>query len=230
MNVNAIAPFDLERTSFPDSRGPSYKVRGQVRERAARGKVTVSIARGKKKGKFRKIGKAKINSKGRFTKRFTVHKTGVYRLRYTYKGSSLVAGGRVTEQIAHPQARLLRLAVQLCDPAGVSSGRRLDHPRHSTMWRRRIRNAVLASSPTPEPQVAGTRALGQAEARDQVRARVLDAQHLRPARQRAVEEAHVLAARELDRRGAVGDDAREREVARRRARCGPGAARPPSLG
>ena len=74
-------------------------MRGQVRERAARGKVTVYIARGKKKGKFRKIGKAKINSKGRFTKRFTVQKTGVYRMRYTYKGSSLVAGGKVTEQI-----------------------------------------------------------------------------------------------------------------------------------
>ena len=99
MSVNAIAPFDLERTSFPDSRGPSYKVRGQVRERVARGKVTISIARGKKKGKFRTIGKAKINSKGRFSKRFTVRRTGVYRLRYTYKGSSVVAGGRVTEQV-----------------------------------------------------------------------------------------------------------------------------------
>jgi hypothetical protein len=99
VTVTAIAPFDLERTSFPDARGPSYKLRGQIRERAARGKVTVSIARGKKKGKFRTIGKARINSKGRFTKRFKVHKTGTYRLRYTYKGSALVAGGRVTEQV-----------------------------------------------------------------------------------------------------------------------------------
>ena len=96
MNVSAIAPFDIERTSFVDPRGPSYKVRGQIRETAARGKVTVSFARGKKRGKYRKIGTAKINSKGRFTKRFRVTKTGVYRLRYTYKGSSLVAGGRVT--------------------------------------------------------------------------------------------------------------------------------------
>ncbi len=99
VTVTAIAPFDLERTSFPDFRGPSYKVRGQVRERAARGKVTISIARGLKKGKFRRIGKAKINSKGRFTKRFKVRKTGRYRLRYTYKGSSLVAPGRVTESV-----------------------------------------------------------------------------------------------------------------------------------
>jgi hypothetical protein len=99
VTVSVVAPFDLERVSFPDSRGPSYKLRGQVRERVARGKVTISIARGKKKGKFHRIGKAKINSKGRFTKRFTVRRTGTYRLRYTYKGSSLVAGGRVTEQV-----------------------------------------------------------------------------------------------------------------------------------
>jgi len=99
VNVNAIAPFDLEFVRFPDARGPSYKLRGQVRERLARGRVTISIARGKKKGKFRRIGKAKINSKGRFTKRFTVRRTGTYRLRYTYKGTSVVAGGRVTEQV-----------------------------------------------------------------------------------------------------------------------------------
>ena len=97
--VNAIAPFDLERTSFPDARGPSYKVRGQIRERAARGKVTVSIAKGRKKGSFRRLGSAKINSKGRFSKRFKVRKTGVYRLRYSYRGSALVAAGRATEPI-----------------------------------------------------------------------------------------------------------------------------------
>jgi hypothetical protein len=97
--VNAIAPFDLERVTFPDPRGPSYKLRGQIRERVARGKVTVSWARGKKGGRFHKAGKAKINSKGRFTKRFRLHHLGIYRLRYTYKGSSLVAAGRVTEQI-----------------------------------------------------------------------------------------------------------------------------------
>lgn len=99
VNVSAIAPFDLDRVTFPDARGPSYKLRGQVRERLARGKVTIYIARGKKKGKYHKIGKAKINSKGRFTKRFRVSNTGTYRLRYTYKGSGLVAAGRVIEQV-----------------------------------------------------------------------------------------------------------------------------------
>jgi hypothetical protein len=99
VSVNAVAPFDLDGVTFPDARGPSYKLRGQIRERVARGKVTISIARGRKKGKFHRIGRAKINSKGRFTKRFKVRKTGVYRLRYTYKGSSLVAPGRVTESV-----------------------------------------------------------------------------------------------------------------------------------
>ncbi len=99
VSVRAIAPFDLDRVTFPDARGPSYKLRGQVRERSARGKVRIYLARGKKKGKYRRIGTAKINSKGRFTERFTVRRTGIYRIRYTYKGSSLVAGGRVTAQV-----------------------------------------------------------------------------------------------------------------------------------
>jgi hypothetical protein len=98
-SVAAVAPFDLERVSFPDPRGPRYKLRAQVRERAARGRVRISVARGRKGGRFRRIGSARINSKGRFTKRFRLHRTGVYRLRCTYRGSSLVAAGRVTERI-----------------------------------------------------------------------------------------------------------------------------------
>jgi hypothetical protein len=97
--VNAIAPFDLKSVKFPDSRGPSYKLRGQIREHSARGKVTIYLAKGRSKGKFHRIGKAKISKKGRFTKRFTVRRTGVYRLRYVYKGNSTVAAGRITEPI-----------------------------------------------------------------------------------------------------------------------------------
>ena len=99
VNVNAVAPFDLERVTYPDARGPRYKLRGQVRERVARGKVRISLARGRKSGKFRRIGSAKINSRGRFTKRFRVRGYGLHRLRYTYRGSTLVAGGRVTQVI-----------------------------------------------------------------------------------------------------------------------------------
>ena len=97
--VDAIAPFDIERVTYPDARGPSYKIRGQVRERAARGRVSIAIAKGRKGGKFRRYGTAKINKKARFTKRFRLRRTGVYRIRYTYRGSSLVAAGRVTQAV-----------------------------------------------------------------------------------------------------------------------------------
>jgi hypothetical protein len=98
--VNAIAPFDLERVTFPDARGPRYKLRGIVRERAARGsRVTLYIAKKWKGRKFRKIGRAKVNSKGRFTKRFRQRGYGKHRLRYTFKGNSLVAAGRVTQRV-----------------------------------------------------------------------------------------------------------------------------------
>ena len=40
-----------------------------------------------------------MNAQGRFTLRFKLRKPGVYRLQYRFKGSSLVLGGKVTEQI-----------------------------------------------------------------------------------------------------------------------------------
>jgi len=97
--VNAIAPFDLASVKFPDDKGPSYKLKGQIREHSARGKVTIYLAKGKKRGRFHKVGKAKISKKGRFTKRLTIRHTGTYRLRYIYRGNSTVAAGRVTERI-----------------------------------------------------------------------------------------------------------------------------------
>ncbi len=72
-----------------------------MRDKFARGnRVSVYLAKGRKGGKFRKLGRSsKVNSKGRFTLRFKVRKPGVYRLQYRYKGSSLVLGGKVTEKI-----------------------------------------------------------------------------------------------------------------------------------
>ena len=230
VNVTAIAPFDLERTSFPDSRGPSYKVRGQVRERARPRQGHVSIARGKKKGKFRRIGKAKINSKGRFTKRFKVRKTGRYRLRYTLQGLQPRAPAAASPSRCASAAACSSASGQLCGPAGVASGAGSTTLRHCTIWRRRIRNAVLASPPTPAPQRPGP---GRSVRRNLATTYApvsSTPQDLRAARQRAVEEAHVVAAGELDRRGAVGDDARDREVAHRALDAGRGAARPPSRG
>ena len=95
------APFDLSFVGFPDSRGPSYKLRATMRDAFARGsRVTVYYAKGKKSRRFRKLGRSsRVNARGRFTLRFKLRKPGVYRLQYRFKGSSLVLGGKVTEQI-----------------------------------------------------------------------------------------------------------------------------------
>lgn len=97
--IDAIVPFDLQGVSFPDSRGPSYELKGTLRETSIRGRVTVSIARGKKGGKYRTLGRVKISSKGTFRKRFSARKAGVYRLRYVYKGSSTAAAGKIVQQV-----------------------------------------------------------------------------------------------------------------------------------
>lgn len=100
VTVTALAPFDLiGNPSFPDSRGPTYKVRGQVREPSATGKVAVAIARGKRGGRFKKLGSAKIRANGSFTKRFRLKRRGTYRLRYLYKGGPTVAPGGYVQQI-----------------------------------------------------------------------------------------------------------------------------------
>ena len=95
MTVRVFAPFDFQCTpSFPDFRGDSYKLRGIVREKAARGsKVRISLARGYKGGRFHSIGKAKIRRGGKITKRFTIRNPGKYRLKYRFKGNSKVLPG-----------------------------------------------------------------------------------------------------------------------------------------
>jgi hypothetical protein len=100
ITVKALAPFDFDRTSFPDQRGPSYSLRHTIREKAATGPVTIAIARGRRGGKYRRLsGKAPRIRNGRITKRFRLRRTGTYRLRYTYKGNDLVAPGRIVQQI-----------------------------------------------------------------------------------------------------------------------------------
>ena len=98
IRFRAVAPFDfaIGSPSFPDSRGPRYKMRVQLRETTARGKVRIKLARGKRGGKFRSIGKARINRKGVLTKKFTLSGPGNYRAKFIFKGSSTVAPGTVT--------------------------------------------------------------------------------------------------------------------------------------
>ena len=94
ITIRAFAPFDFAGApTFPDSRGPRYKMRVALREKSARGKVTIRIGRGNK-GKLRSIGKARIR-RGVFKKSFTLHRTGVYRAQYVFKGSATTAPGTV---------------------------------------------------------------------------------------------------------------------------------------
>lgn len=99
ITVNAISPFDLTSLRFPDSRGPSYQLRGTLRDTKIRGKVKLAMARGKKGGKYRSIGTAKISSKGTFTKRFTQRRTGTYRIRIKYSGSKTAASGTIVQTV-----------------------------------------------------------------------------------------------------------------------------------
>lgn len=104
--VRAQAPFDLRSTSFPDSIGPRYRLRATLGEDSPNGRVTVSIAKGSKKGKYHRLGRAKISSKGTISLKFTVHGRGTYRLRYSFKGSSTTRKGSVVEKI-HITRRLI---------------------------------------------------------------------------------------------------------------------------
>lgn len=99
VTVRAVAPFDISSMSFPDSRGPSYMVRGILREPSARGVVQVLIAPGRRGGKFRPLGAARLNTKATFTKRFTVQAPGVYRLRFVRKRTATMNGGVITRPI-----------------------------------------------------------------------------------------------------------------------------------
>lgn len=99
IQVAAIAPFDFEDISFPDSRGPSYKLRAKVREQTAGGRVYISYARGSKGGRYHSLRYARISKGSTISKRFRLRKTGTYRLRFRYKGSSTTAGGVITTKI-----------------------------------------------------------------------------------------------------------------------------------
>jgi hypothetical protein len=94
----AFAPFDVKKLSFPDSRGPSYRIRATFNEVTVTGRVSIALARGTKGGKYRSLGSVKV-SKHSVTKRFRATKAGVYRLRFKYKGNANVAGGYEVDKI-----------------------------------------------------------------------------------------------------------------------------------
>jgi hypothetical protein len=89
--IRAFAPFDLQKFTWTDSRGPSYRFSAVVRATGATGRVNLAIGRGSK-GKYRSLGTVKIR-KHRFSKRFRLTHLGTYRIRFKYKGNATVAGG-----------------------------------------------------------------------------------------------------------------------------------------
>jgi hypothetical protein len=99
VTIQAIVPFELDRISFPDARGPRYQVRGVVRDKTIRGTVSLAMARGTKGGRYKSLGKVKISSKSTFSKRFTQRRPGTYRLRIHYAGSALAPAATITSKI-----------------------------------------------------------------------------------------------------------------------------------
>lgn len=95
VRVRVVAPFDLSSIRYPDRSGPRFRVFAQIREGgAATGVVSVAIARGN--GGFRSLGRARINGSGAFGAIFSARTAGTYRLRFSYRGNTLVTPGVVT--------------------------------------------------------------------------------------------------------------------------------------
>jgi hypothetical protein len=96
LKIKVVSPFDFSDVPyFADSRGPKYEVRGKLGEqRAAEGaRLAVSIAKGKKGGKFKKLARPKIGGVGEFGFKFKLKGRGRYRLKYVFKGTEFVLPG-----------------------------------------------------------------------------------------------------------------------------------------
>jgi hypothetical protein len=99
LRLRVYAPFDFASSSFPDARGPSYRLRVRLREKTARGRVRISVARRwSGSSRYRSLGTTRIR-RGGFTKRFRLSETGTYRIRYRFAGSATTAPGTVVEKV-----------------------------------------------------------------------------------------------------------------------------------
>jgi hypothetical protein len=109
--IHAFAPFDTQKFTWTDTRGPSYRFSAVIRATGASGSVTVGIRRGSK-GRFKSYGKVKIR-KHRVSKRVRLPRTGRYQMRLGYKGNSTVARGsevrsfRITRRISFASASIV---------------------------------------------------------------------------------------------------------------------------
>ncbi len=104
--VRLVAPFDLAKVSYPDTGGPVYQVRGVVREpSAAKGVVTVAIARGSRGGTFKRASEAVVSSDGSFRARFRAS-SGTHRIRFRFAGNTLVTSGEQIKRFTVGSGRL----------------------------------------------------------------------------------------------------------------------------
>lgn len=104
--VTAMAPFDLKTVQYPDTGGPVYQVRGVVREpAAAKGTVTVAIARGASGGSFKAAREVTVGSGGAFTARFKAT-SGTNRIRFSFRGNTFIARGEQIKRFSVRSGRL----------------------------------------------------------------------------------------------------------------------------
>ena len=100
VTIQAVVPFEVSTLSFIDAVGPRFSVRGYMQDDAMIGsRVTVSIARGSKGGKYKRIGKPKVMSNRSFKVNFNQRRKGTYRFKVSYKGNSQVVGGYMVRKM-----------------------------------------------------------------------------------------------------------------------------------
>ena len=83
-----------------------YQVRGVVREpSAAKGVVTVAIARGSRGGTFKRASETVVSSDGSFRARFRAS-SGTHRIRFRFAGNTLVTSGEQIKRFTVGSGRL----------------------------------------------------------------------------------------------------------------------------
>ena len=87
---------------FPDRKGPSYKLRGQIREQLRARQGHDLPRQGQEEGQVPQASARRRSARRGASRSASRSATlGAYRLRYIYRGNSTVAAGRVTERIKH---------------------------------------------------------------------------------------------------------------------------------
>ncbi|MGZ6694324.1 MAG: hypothetical protein ACXVFN_00855 [Solirubrobacteraceae bacterium] len=91
-------PFDIKKLSFPDARGPSYRLKATFNETSVTGRVSIALARGTKGGTYHSLGSVTVRHHS-VSKRFSATRPGNYRVRFKFKGNRTVAPGYEVDRI-----------------------------------------------------------------------------------------------------------------------------------